>query len=70
MPEWGYSPKYKAYRNLSNGQWASRKQVQGWVADNLALADNAMDDLAHMMSDDLLRVGDWQQAMRTQIKKS
>lgn len=70
MPEWGYSPKYKAYRNLSNGQWASRKQVQGWVADNLALADSATDMLANMMSNDLLRVGDWQTAMRQQVKKS
>lgn len=70
MPEWGYSPQYKSYRNLSNGQWASRKQVQGWVADNLALADTATDSLAQMMSNDLLRVGDWQTAMRQQIKKS
>lgn len=70
MPEWGYSPRYKSYRNLSNGQWASRKQVQGWVADNLALADSATDTLANMMSNDLLRVGDWQTAMRQQIKKS
>lgn len=70
MPEWGYSPEYKAYRDLSTGQWASRAQVQGWVAENIALADNAADGLARMMADDLLRVGDWQAAMRQQIKQS
>lgn len=70
MPEWGYSPEYKAYRDLSTGQWASRKQVQGWVTENIALADNAADGLAQMMADDLLRVGDWQAAMRQQIKQA
>ena len=69
MPEWGYSPEYKAYRNLSTGQWASRVQVQGWVTENIALADAAADQLATMMADDLLRVGDWQTIMRQQIKQ-
>ena len=70
MPEWGYSPEYKAYRNLTNGQWASRAQVQGWVTENIALAQNSVDSLATMMADDLIRVGDWQAVMRQQIKQS
>ena len=70
MPEWGYSPEYNAYRNLSTGQWASRAQVQGWVTENIVLADTAVDQLATMMADDLLRVGDWQAVMRQQIKQS
>lgn len=70
MPEWSYSPEYKAYRDLSTGRWASRAQVQGWVTENIALGQNAADGLASMLADDLLRVGDWQAVMRQQIKQS
>ena len=70
MPEWGYSPEYKAYRDLSTGRWASRVQVQGWVTENIALAQNSADSLAAMVADDLIRVGDWQAVMRQQIKQS
>jgi len=70
MPEWSYSPRYKAYRNLSNGQWASRVQVQGWVTENIALAQNAADNLAGMVANDLIRVGDWQVVMRQELKKT
>ena len=70
MPEWSYSPRYKAYRNLSNGQWASRVQVQSWVTENIALAQNTADGLASMVSNDLIRVGDWQAVMRQELKKT
>jgi len=52
---------------MDNGQWASRKQIEGWVSDAVAMADSGTDELARMIGDVQIDSRSWETSMRQQI---
>lgn len=56
------------YRDLTTGRLLSGETVRGYVSDSILGAEDAVQRLADMVGTGTLRVADWHEAMREEVR--
>ena len=68
MP-WRFDPTTGRYRDTDTGRFLSLEAVREFVDQSLAGSRDAVGDIAQLVADGRLSVGDWQNRMRQEIKE-